>query len=234
MNAAKSGNPEAMFVLAEQYLSEGKRGGHTADASYYMEQAANLEYPRAALALAQMYQYGWAVRKDQKKSIIWYETAKKLGSPEADQYLSALKKQIRIKRLITALALFCFAGAAMLLPMLLNLMPNGVRVGPDTELVLPESALELARELNELIAEYDTERCETMAWMFFDCKELSELKADRELFHSDNLQSVSGMFKSSSISISDIDQIGWPKEDVEREDFMKGSGWKSKFKPVDG
>ena len=70
--------------------------------------------------------------------------------------------------------------------------------------------------------------------MFFDCKELSELKADRELFHSDNLQSVSGMFKSSSISISDIDQIGWPKEDVEREDFMKGSGWKSKFKPVDG
>lgn len=181
MNAAKSGNPEAMFVLAEQYLSEGKRGGHTADASYYMEQAANLEYPRAALALAQMYQYGWAVRKDQKKSIIWYETAKKLGSPEADQYLSALKKQIRIKRLITVLALFCFAGAAMLLPMLLNLMPNGVRVGPDTELVLPESALELARELNELIAEYDTERCETMAWMFFDCKELSELKADREL-----------------------------------------------------
>ena len=45
----------------------------------------------------------------------------------------------------------------MLLPMLLNLMPNGVRVGPDTELILPETALELAMELNELIADYDTE-----------------------------------------------------------------------------
>ena len=83
------------------------------------------------------------------------------------------------------------------------------------------------------ISHYITESCQTMAYMFYYCPKLTELKADKELFQSDNLKSVSGMFKYSSISTSDIDQIGWPKEDVEHKDFMKGSGWESKFIPLD-
>ena len=150
-------NPKALFLMADQLLA---RNTDTADAVYAMERAAKLNHPRAAFALGQMYHYGWAVHRSRKEAERWYETAARLGSPEAAQALASLRRQRLLAALgFGALGLTAAAGIVILafFPGLLGILPDGVKVHRDSELITATTTLEFSQALTDLIAENDTD-----------------------------------------------------------------------------
>ena len=56
-------NPEALFTLADAALGKAGKGKETAEAVYNMEKAAKLGHAQAALAMGELFQYGWAVHR---------------------------------------------------------------------------------------------------------------------------------------------------------------------------
>ena len=176
LDAAHTKDPEVLFIIADHYLSEGRKGNHTADAVYAMETAAKQDYVDAALGMGQMYHHGWGVHKSQKKAIYWYEIAAKLGSSEAEAYITKLRRRRKAAILSTALT---FTAAAVGLALVLLLpklfpdspapaapsadappeitLPDGVLVGEDTELVTVTSARDFSTALADIIKENDTE-----------------------------------------------------------------------------
>lgn len=152
-------NPEAMFLLADHLLGQAEKGKETADAVYMMERAAKADNPQAALAMGQMFQYGWSVHRSWKKARQWYERAAELGSGEAAALLGELEKARRRRTLTVAVtcclaALICLGGA-FLFSRLSG--PQGVLVHKDTELITPATVEEVNEALNDLIKEYDDE-----------------------------------------------------------------------------
>ena len=176
LDAAHTKDPEVLFIIADHYLSEGRKGNHTADAVYAMETAAKQDYVDAALGMGQMYHHGWGVHKSQKKAIYWYEIAAKLGSSEAEAYIAKLRRRRKAAILSAALT---FTAAAVGLALVLLLpklfpdspapaapsadappeitLPDGVLVGEDTELVTVTSARDFSTALADIIKENDTE-----------------------------------------------------------------------------
>lgn len=148
-------NPQALFILADSMLEKAAKGKQTAEAVYRMERAAGLGYARAALAMGQMFQYGWAVSRSHKSALMWYEKAASLGDSEAASLIAELKKRRRGRILMGATAavlLICLVCVAMLLRPV-----KGVRVHRDTELLQTASLQEFTAALNDLIARYDDE-----------------------------------------------------------------------------
>lgn len=169
-------DPGSLFILADHYLSEGRKGNHTADAVYAMETAAEMKYIPAVLAMGQMYHHGWGVHKSHKKALYWYEIAAGLGNEEAAAYLNKLRRQKKLAILSGVLTVTAAAAAVALVLILPKLLPNspakpvpsvdstpeptlpeGVLVGDDTELITVTSALEFSASLAELMEENDTE-----------------------------------------------------------------------------
>lgn len=152
-------NPEAMFTLANYLLAQASSGSQTAEAVYLMEQAAKLDYAQAALAMGQMFQYGWAVHRSRKRAYPWYERAAALGSAEAAALMEAFRRAK--KRRTVAIAAVCCAAVLLCvgIPLLLAQMrgPQGVLVAPETELLTPATAEEFNEALSDLIAQYDNE-----------------------------------------------------------------------------
>lgn len=152
-------NPEAMFILADTMLQDAGKGKKTADAVYLMEKAAKLGHARAALAMGQMFQYGWAVSRSKKSALMWYEKAAALGDLEAAALLAALKRQKRrqlIVSIVSVVLVICMACAAVL--WMQQLRPvTGILVHEDTELLQTTDLLEFTSALNELVAKYDDE-----------------------------------------------------------------------------
>lgn len=152
-------NPQALFVQADILLSQASRGKRTADAVYLMERAAKLGYPPAALAMGQLFQYGWAVSRSEKQALVWYAKAAELGNTEAQAILNQRRRRKR-QRIIAACVMAAIAvclafAAAFLLPKLLP--THGVLVGKDTVLLQPATQEEFTLALNDLLAQYDTE-----------------------------------------------------------------------------
>ena len=65
-------NLEALFTLADAALGKAGKGKETAEAVYNMEKAAKLGHAQAALAMGELFQYGWAVHRSQRMSLEWY------------------------------------------------------------------------------------------------------------------------------------------------------------------
>ena len=85
-------DPESLFILADTALEKADHGKETAEAVYRMETAAKAGYAPAALAMGQMFQYGWAVHRSAKIARSWYERAAALGSQEAVELLGQLHR----------------------------------------------------------------------------------------------------------------------------------------------
>lgn len=149
-------NPEAMYLLADSLLSDLDEGDKVAEAVYLMEKAADLEYPDAAFAMGQMFEYGWGVGKNKKTARSWYEKAAALGHKEAAENLERLRKE-RVRSVLLA----CAGAAAALLAaagiiFFLN-RSAGVLVHRDTELTKTTSVEEFTRALGDLMKENDDE-----------------------------------------------------------------------------
>lgn len=152
-------NPEALFTLADHMLAQAPKGKETADAVYWMQRSAELGYANGALAMGQMFQYGWAVHRSWKTAEKWYERAAALGSGEAAALLEKLR-QARRHRLTAALlsvagVVIIAAGAGILLRMAAG--PQGILVNEDTVLVTPATLDEFNEALEQLVAQYDDE-----------------------------------------------------------------------------
>ena len=140
-------------------LEKATKGKQTAEAVYLMERAAKLGNARAALAMGQLFQYGWAVSKSRKFALMWYEKAAALGDREAAELLEKLKKQKRVRLIASLTAVLlgvCLIGAAILwLPELLPV--KGILVHEDTELLQTTNLDEYTDALNDLVSRYDDE-----------------------------------------------------------------------------
>lgn len=152
-------NPEAMFILADTMLEKATKGKQTAEAVYLMEKAAKLGYARAARAMGQLFQYGWAVSRSKKSALMWYEKAAALGDLEAAELLAKMKRQKRRQTIIgltSMILVVCIACAAIIwMP---GLFPvKGVLVHEDTELLQTTSLEEFSAALNDLVTQYDDE-----------------------------------------------------------------------------
>lgn len=152
-------NPEALFTLADHLLAQASKGKETADAVYLMQRSAELGYAQGALAMGQMFQYGWAVHRSAKAAREWYEKAAALGSGEAAALLETLRRARRRRRLAAALSaagvVVIAVGAAILLRLAAG--PQGILVGGDTTLVTPATLEEFNQALDQLIEQYDDE-----------------------------------------------------------------------------
>ncbi len=152
-------SPQAMFILADRMLEEASGGKRTAEAVYLMESAARKGHARAAMAMGQLFQYGWAVSRSKKSARVWYEKAAELGDLEAAALLAEQKRQKRGRILVCALSVLLLAavviGAALWLG---NTQPVvGVLVHEDTELLQTDNLADFSSALNELVAQYDDE-----------------------------------------------------------------------------
>lgn len=152
-------SPQALFIQADVLLPNASKGKHTADAVYLMERSAKLGYAQAALAMGQMFQYGWAVHRSSKTALSWYEKAAELGSHEATEILNQLRK-LKKRRIIAATTAVCASVCTVLVIALIlpSLLPvNGILVSEDTTLLQPTTQEEFVQALSDLIQQYDTE-----------------------------------------------------------------------------
>lgn len=152
-------NPEALFTLADHMLAQASKGKQTADAVYLMQRSAELGYARGALAMGQMFQYGWAVHRSAKAAREWYEKAAAMGSGEAAALLEKLRQARRRQLLAAAASIAAAAAAAVGIVLFLRLSagPQGILVGEDTTLIAPATVEEFNRALDQLIETYDDE-----------------------------------------------------------------------------
>lgn len=153
-------NPVAMFDLADSMLERAKKGRQTAEAVYLMEGAAKLGYVQAMLGMGQLHEYGWAVHRNRRIAVQWYEKAAALGSAEASARLAAMKKKKKNQRLWIGLAVVlvvvCLAVGALVLPRLAAPV-EGILVHGDTDLITATTSEEFQDALNDLIDVYDDE-----------------------------------------------------------------------------
>lgn len=151
-------NPEALFILADVALGKAERGKETAEAVYRMETAAKAGYAPAALAMGQMFQYGWAVHRSERTARTWYEQAAVLGSREAAELLDQLKKARSRRALMGCIATAAVAALACAALFLLpQAAPDGILVHRDTELLTPATPEAFNQALQDLVARYDDE-----------------------------------------------------------------------------
>lgn len=153
-------NPEALYILADHYLSQASKGKQTAEAVYFMERAAKMNHPQAAMAMGQMFQYGWAVQRNTKTAKAWFEHAAKLGDKDAIAFLAQLQRNRRIRALCLGGIGACGVLLLILLtcfPSLLGILPDGIIVHRGTELIEATTTEDFTQVLNELMEDYDTE-----------------------------------------------------------------------------
>lgn len=151
-------NPEALFVLADSALAQASSGRGTADGVYLLERAAELGEVRAALAMGQLFRFGWGVHRSGRTARKWYEKAAAMGCEEARAFLLALEGERRRKGRAAALAAVAVVAAGIFLGVLwrnVTLEPQEIFVHEETVLVIPKSPEEFNRALNDLVTQYD-------------------------------------------------------------------------------
>ncbi len=179
----QKGNSEAQFYLADSLLSKGASGSHVADGVWMMESAAEAGFARAMLAMGQMFEFGWAAKKDRLKAMEWYLKAKEAGCFEADGALERLvsekKKADVVKIVIAVVMVLLMTALVYFLPSMLKNEgseeptdateeteeqeterprdPTIVLVGDNTELEKKDTSKENMEEINELVKQHDTE-----------------------------------------------------------------------------
>ncbi len=154
---SEGGNsPEAQYFLADDMLSKAESGKETANAVYMMETAAKSGYIKAAFAMGQMFQYGWAVKKSIGTAVKWYEKAAQLGSTDAAEILETLKKKKTVK--ISSVAVCCAAAVLIFVGIWFfggSKSSQKVLVDKGVKLTETVTEQEFVNELSALISEYD-------------------------------------------------------------------------------
>lgn len=156
---ANADQPEARFIRASELLAKNRRGGDVAEAVELMELAAKQNYPQAVFAMGQMFYWGWAVHKDKKLGIEWYQKAAELKYKPAIQELEALKRRKIINIVSVCAALVLTVAVAVGAFYMLSGLSGKliIKVNEKTELCEPATLEEFGAELQSLIAEYDDE-----------------------------------------------------------------------------
>jgi hypothetical protein len=85
--AAAAGDAEAQFSLAEAH-EEGNEGlsRSATEAAVWYRRAAEQGHLKAQLALAQLYNQGKGIEKDDRQALHWYVQAARQGEPQAQFY----------------------------------------------------------------------------------------------------------------------------------------------------
>ncbi len=153
-------NPEAMFLLANQMLCEGKSGKQSAEAVYLMESAAKAGHAQSMCAMGQMFAYGWAVHRDEKMAMEWFAQAAEAGSEQAAQEIAAVKRRKRNRVLIGIAAVLAGALAVVgiaFFPALFSNEPKPlvILVHEDTSLTQTTTIEDFSKEVQGLMADYD-------------------------------------------------------------------------------
>ena len=154
------------FEEADRALAKAKPGTENAEAVYLMEKTAKDGSADACFAMAQLFEYGWAVSKSKKQARYWYDRAAKAGSAEAAEIIAKLNAARRNR--IAAIAIIVIAAIAIVAIVAYAagwLLPG--RDGKDgkTVITLPggvelfdaNDSNESARQIKRLIDEYDDE-----------------------------------------------------------------------------
>jgi len=152
-------NADAMFILADKLLVTAERGAGNIEAVYLMESAAKQDNPRAALAMAQMFQYGWGVHQNKKSAFEWYKKAAELGAPEAIKYINDLKKRkkknIIISVISAVLVIAAVVASIIIIPKFFK--KEGIKLNENAEYIEHTDIVELMLDINELKDAYDNE-----------------------------------------------------------------------------
>ena len=151
----------ADYARADESLTKATAGTRNVEAVYLMEKTAKQGYAPACLAMAQMFEFGWAVAKSSKMAVNWYQKAAEAGSEEAKAYIERLKKAKRQKRVVCCVAaaavvivISLFAAGILRLPgdnRLRITLPKGI------ELETPSNTEQYAEIIIDMQKNYDTE-----------------------------------------------------------------------------
>lgn len=156
---ANASQPESQFIRASQLLEKNRQGGDVAEAVALMEEAAKAEYPKAVFAMGQMFYWGWAVSKDRKLALEWYNKAAKLNYKPAIRELESLKRR-KIRNIASVCAALVLAAAVTVGAFYVLSGMSGkliIKVNRETELRQTTTLEEFGTELQGLIAAYDDE-----------------------------------------------------------------------------
>lgn len=147
----------ADYALADAELVSVTTGTKNVEAVYLMERTAKQDYAPACLAMAQMFEFGWAVAKNSKLSLMWYEKAANAGSAEAIEYIKRKKKDKRNKTITLCVSSAAIITIALLfvtgifqLPIsreLRLILPDGIEL-KNSQTV--EQYAEIIREIQEI------------------------------------------------------------------------------------
>lgn len=153
-----SDDTKGYYLLADSLLARADSGKETAQAVWMMEEAAKAGDAQAAFAMGQMFHAGWAVRRDQKKAVQWYQKAAGLGSSEAETVLARLRRR-RLRRFLGIVCAVLLLAVVLFLAVWASENGEGGRVlvGKDTELSKTATYEEFEAEIEKLISEYDDE-----------------------------------------------------------------------------
>lgn len=157
MEPATEKQPESRFLRADAILSEHRRGSEAADGVYLMEEAAKADYAPAVYGMGQMFQWGWAVRRDRKRALEYYRKAAELGYEPAVTAIANVRRQRnRAIAAFTSAAVLCAVAVCVFVHFLPELTGKRViTVNKETELSEPATLEEFTDEIMELIREND-------------------------------------------------------------------------------
>lgn len=98
------------FEKADAALVSALTGEDNAEAVYLMEKSAKAGLPDACFAMAQMFEYGWAVKKSKRQAYRWYQKAADAGNLQAGLLLKKHRRAQRIRLIVIAAAVVLCAA----------------------------------------------------------------------------------------------------------------------------
>lgn len=161
---------EIRFLRASLMLSKIREDeSFVATAVAETERLAEEKYPPALYAMAQMFEFGWGVAKDEELCLLWYKRAGMAGYRPKDGYMDFAdsreavpqeKKQKKSSVKIAAIIAACVIAVAGVAGIVIAAVGTAgelvIRVNKNTELTETVDATEFSKEVGELLAEYDT------------------------------------------------------------------------------
>ena len=155
------------YARADAMLTKAADGSKNIEAIYLMERTAKKGYAPACLAMAQMFEYGWAVAKSARLSLMWYQKAANAGSDEAKNYLEKRRKAKRNTVITVSLLIFLLASAVVLTmwifknkkeePITSELVQTVIFLPEQVELKKPETIVQHIDIMREIRENYDTD-----------------------------------------------------------------------------
>ncbi len=176
-NADEPDPREIRFLRASLMLSKlAESNEFTAQAVAETEKLAEEKYPPALYAMAQMFEFGWGVAKDEELCLLWYKRAGEAGYRPVDGYFGKnndriiyqekekphktekKKKKFPVKLvvIIAAVLAVIIAAAGIILALSGASESLVIKVNENTELKSTVSAEEFSAEVGKLLSEYDT------------------------------------------------------------------------------